>query len=240
MNTAQEQTQYIDRTIVAKMIRNDLKKNFPKTKFSVRSESYSGGGNINVDWIDGPTKKQVEEIIGKYESKGFDGMIDLAYYIGHYMLDDGTIEVLGTDGTSGSMGVVNAYHNPMPKNARKVHLMTGYLFTNRRISEQAHDLLKSIVMKEYGINDNEFNNSTEMWKRYNCHASDLVYRLSVNTAFYDDGTFKSEEIEESYDRAVKENHKELVAFYESLRSMTFREKIDLMKKAQVNGGEIHG
>ena len=46
----------------AKEIRQTLKKRFPLTKFSVRSKPYSMGSSINVSWLDGPTRKEVEAI----------------------------------------------------------------------------------------------------------------------------------------------------------------------------------
>jgi hypothetical protein len=65
---------------VAKLIRVELKKTFPKTKFSVRSSIYAGGSSIRVHWTDGPTKKRVEEVIGHFEGASFDGIIDLKSY----------------------------------------------------------------------------------------------------------------------------------------------------------------
>ena len=66
--------------IGASNIRTELKRTFPGVKFSVRSESYSGGCSINIDWTDGPTGKQVEEIANKYQYGYFDGMEDLYHY----------------------------------------------------------------------------------------------------------------------------------------------------------------
>lgn len=70
-----------DCTIAAKNIKKELALLFPATKFSVKSDRYAGGNSINVTWIDGPTAKQVDEIIKKYESKSFDGMTDSSSYI---------------------------------------------------------------------------------------------------------------------------------------------------------------
>lgn len=66
--------------IAAKNIRIELKKAFPKVKFSVRSESFSGGNAIRVSWVDGPTAAQVEEITSKYRAGRFDGMTDCYDY----------------------------------------------------------------------------------------------------------------------------------------------------------------
>lgn len=64
----------------AKNIRKELKKAFPKTKFTVRTERYSGGDSINVGWTDGPPTEAVKKISDKYQGGDFDGMIDLYEY----------------------------------------------------------------------------------------------------------------------------------------------------------------
>ena len=60
----------------AKNIHIELKAEFPGVKFSVTSKSYSMGNSINVDWTDGPTEKQVDEIISKYQYGSFNGQDD--------------------------------------------------------------------------------------------------------------------------------------------------------------------
>jgi len=67
-------------TETAKAVRESLKQAFPRTKFSVRSKSYSGGSSVSVYWTDGPTTKQVQPILNCFEGAGFDGMQDLKYY----------------------------------------------------------------------------------------------------------------------------------------------------------------
>ena len=59
----------------AKMIRRAVKESFPGVKFSVRC---SRGSAITVKWIDGPTRAAVDTVVGAYEGKTFDGMLDLA------------------------------------------------------------------------------------------------------------------------------------------------------------------
>ena len=70
----------ISLTETAKIVRGLLKKEFPRTKFSIRSKSYSGGSSIDVDWDDGISTKKVEALVGKYHGAEFDGMIDLKTY----------------------------------------------------------------------------------------------------------------------------------------------------------------
>lgn len=67
-------------TEVAKLIRAELKKAFPDTKFSVRSQSYSMGCHINISYTDGPPAKAVEAITDKFCGKTFDGMDDSTHY----------------------------------------------------------------------------------------------------------------------------------------------------------------
>ena len=54
----------IDAVLVAKHIRQDLANAFPGQKFSVRKADYS---TINIEWKDGPTREEVEQIAGKHE-----------------------------------------------------------------------------------------------------------------------------------------------------------------------------
>lgn len=67
--------------VAAKNIRIELKVAFKGgVKFSVKSESFSGGNAIRVSWTDGPTVSQVEEITGKYRAGSFDGSTDCYDY----------------------------------------------------------------------------------------------------------------------------------------------------------------
>ena len=53
-----------DAVLVAKHIRQDLANAFPGQKFSVRKTDYS---TIHIEWKDGPTREEVEQITGKHE-----------------------------------------------------------------------------------------------------------------------------------------------------------------------------
>lgn len=64
----------------ASNIKRELAQAFPGIKFSVKSESYSGGNSIGVRWYDGPTTDEIEKIINKYQECDFDGMQDLKTY----------------------------------------------------------------------------------------------------------------------------------------------------------------
>lgn len=75
------------RVIGAKNIRVELKREFPGVKFGVTSDSFSGGNSINVDWTDGPTSKQVDAVINKYQQGSFDGMTDCYNYENNLFAD---------------------------------------------------------------------------------------------------------------------------------------------------------
>ncbi len=61
----------------AKKIRVALKETFPGVKFSVRSQTYSGGSSVNVSWTDLPLREDVEEVVNRFKSGSFDGMTDM-------------------------------------------------------------------------------------------------------------------------------------------------------------------
>ena len=64
-------------TLAAKNMRIELKHAFPGHKFSVRSKSFSMGNSVDVSWVDGPTEKEVEAIIGKYQYGHYNVMEDI-------------------------------------------------------------------------------------------------------------------------------------------------------------------
>jgi hypothetical protein len=134
----------------AKMIRVALKAKFPGVKFSIRSKSYAGGSSINVNWIDGPTSKAVEEITDPYQGKGFDGSIDMAYYKDSIMLADGTVTYGPTGGTEGSMGYVQASKPKLPEGAKIVHFYVSYIFAERGKSPEAVKKALVAVVEKFG------------------------------------------------------------------------------------------
>lgn len=73
-------TQGCGPVIAAKNIRAELKLAFPGVAFTVRTSKYSGGNSVNVSWMDGPNRQQVERIANKYSGGNFDGMTDSYEY----------------------------------------------------------------------------------------------------------------------------------------------------------------
>ena len=60
----------------AKNIRIELKQAFPGVKFSVRQSLSTYSMCIDVTWTGGPGRKEVDDIIDKYQTSDFDGMTD--------------------------------------------------------------------------------------------------------------------------------------------------------------------
>lgn len=58
----------------AKKIREGLKAKFPGQKFSVRSDSFSLGSAVRIEWMDGPTEAQVSRIAQPHEAVTRDTM----------------------------------------------------------------------------------------------------------------------------------------------------------------------
>lgn len=64
----------------AAAIREELKKEFEKVKFSVKSSNFSGGDSVSIEWTDGPTSEQVDGVVKKYQYGHFNGMDDIYEY----------------------------------------------------------------------------------------------------------------------------------------------------------------
>jgi hypothetical protein len=125
---------YLTCAETAKLVRKDLKKHFPTIKFSVRSDNYSMGATIRINWDNGPTEDQVSNITDVYESKGFDGMIDLAYYKTSFILPSGEVCHGNSEGTQESGGVYERVEREIPPGAEVVSFGSDYVTLSRHIS----------------------------------------------------------------------------------------------------------
>jgi hypothetical protein len=126
---------YISVTTVAKLIRPILKRNFPATKFSVKSDKYSMGASIDIFWRDGPTTLMVETAIGQFASSTFDGMIDMKLSWTSWLLPNGTAIVADNKGTIDSKGTIPAEHNEKPHpDAKLVRFGSDYVTLHRDMS----------------------------------------------------------------------------------------------------------
>lgn len=112
----------IDITSVAKLVREMLKLEFPVTKFSVKSSRYSGGSSISVNWQDGATVKQVEDVVGFYKGASFDGMTDM-----------------------------KSYHHHTNEAGEQIHYGNDYIFFRRSISAEQLAPFADYVAKHYHL-----------------------------------------------------------------------------------------
>lgn len=120
---------------VAKLIRPQLKEHFPDTKFSVRTQKYSGGASINVGWLDGPSEESVRAVVGPYQGARFDGMVDYGWSVSLWLLPDGTVQTAVDRGSAETRGVHPPRSTIKPHDdAELVTFGSLYVSTDRRIS----------------------------------------------------------------------------------------------------------
>lgn len=129
------EAKYLSAADTAKLVRVALKRGFPGTRFSVRTNTYAGGASIDVDWVDGPAYKLVEGVARQFAGSRFDGMIDMKVTVQHWLLPDGTATVASNEGTEGAGGAVPAAREWMPHpDARLVRFSADFIFPRRRTS----------------------------------------------------------------------------------------------------------
>lgn len=100
---------YLQTFETAILVRDALARRWPEVKFSVKSDSYSGGSSVDVHWNETPgvDSKEVDALCDRYEGAGFDGMIDLKYHVTSWLSPEGEMTLAHTGGTAGSMGSVS-------------------------------------------------------------------------------------------------------------------------------------
>jgi hypothetical protein len=151
---------YLSCVDTAKLIRKALKRAFPSTKFSVRSDQYSMGASIHVGWTDGPTKNDVEKVVGCFAGSRFDGMIDLKIAVEHWLNPDGTV-ALARGGGQGST-LPEIIGDPPGPNAQLVHFGADYVFCERRISPERRSELQTEI--EEFVSETFATEEREQWR----------------------------------------------------------------------------
>jgi hypothetical protein len=145
------QYEYLSVKDTAKIVRGALAKAFPGIKFSVRSETYSGGASINVQWTDGPTAQMVDNVVQAYRGKDFDGMIDMATSRGHWLMPDGTATCAHFQGTEGQRGSIREFFGDAPgAGARLVRFGADYIHTRREHSFEMFKRVQEFYKAKYG------------------------------------------------------------------------------------------
>lgn len=118
---AQASPRYISCAETAALVRQALRKAFPRVTFSVRSKTYSGGASITVRWTDGPTSGEVERIAKAFAGASFDGMIDL-----------------------------KSYHESRLENGERVRFAADFVFCERRVSGELLRRALRYCNRKYG------------------------------------------------------------------------------------------
>jgi hypothetical protein len=131
VTTATTPRVYIGRADTAKLLRTALRRAFPDGRFRVRLTS---GSSIDVDYTGGPPLADVDAIARDFAGGGFDGSIDLAYYIDAYVDPADYSRVLGhkTPGSYGSGGYARTVDALVP-GAVLVTFGTTFVFVHRTV-----------------------------------------------------------------------------------------------------------
>jgi hypothetical protein len=123
---------YISAVETAKLVRVSLAREFPGVKFFVRTNQYSNGASIDVEWDDGPGEEMVRSITDVFAGADFDGMIDMQISTYAWLLPDGRAGFCYSPGTVGSRGSIPAAESDVPYGAEIVHFGANYVFAQRR------------------------------------------------------------------------------------------------------------
>lgn len=143
-----ENTKYFTAAETAKLIREQFKKHFPGQKFYVRSETYSGGASIDIDWMDGPTEQAVDRIIAAFNGAEFDGMGDIKLYSSAWLLPDGS--AVFQEYQAQEHGHVTMTAKPHP-DAIPCRFSADFIFTNRRMTtDNARAVIDKVMAQHPG------------------------------------------------------------------------------------------
>lgn len=96
-------TRYVTLDDTLKLLKAELRREFPATRFSIRRDRGTAYGYVTVSWTDGPSDKQVTAITDMYEGEGFDGMTDSSYAIKQVAADGQGNPIVIRYGTRGIM-----------------------------------------------------------------------------------------------------------------------------------------
>jgi len=155
--------EYIGVAETAKLIRAALKKTFPGQKFSVVSESYSGGACININYTGGPATSAVKAITNAYTGGGFDGSIDMAYCRHSWLAPDGSASPAYSSGTENSRGShTSEIGDPHAAGCRYVRFGSDHVFVNRTATDA--DYWACVFLFEKLIGKVVRHNTHENWR----------------------------------------------------------------------------
>ncbi|KFU75412.1 hypothetical protein SAMN04489729_6994 [Amycolatopsis lurida] len=141
------ESRFIDTADVAKLVRKELKKTFPDTKFSVRISRYAGGSSVYVGWTDGPTTKDVDQVVYAFQSGRFESMTDCAYSADSWYCPEHGPRVARTYGCD--LDDNNGLHaSRCCHQAELVHFCATHVSTSRQLSDEFTAELAAKVRKD--------------------------------------------------------------------------------------------
>lgn len=164
---------YLGVAETARLIRPFLKAAWPGVKFSVRSDSYSGGASIRVRWTDGPTTKQVDAVVKPFEGARFDGMIDLKSGVSTWFCPEHGARPAETYGHSYA-----SENGPVLSRccaqSELVHMGADYVFTERKLSPEFEAEMIAELERKTG---ESYDPQKRVWDEW---MSTLLYRHWVD------------------------------------------------------------
>ena len=135
----------------ARLLREQLKARFPGVKFQVITSDRIA---LNVRWVDGPRGAEVSGLAEQYRGGGFDGSIDLAYHVNHWLHPDGSTTVASSPGTVDSGGYISKITSDCPApGCLLVSFGSRYIFCYREMSAESERQLRVKAAAYYGYAD---------------------------------------------------------------------------------------
>jgi hypothetical protein len=102
-----------------------------------------------VAWTDGPSDRDVQDLLNRYAGARFDGSIDLKYTATTWLCPTHGVRVAETYGHSYESG-----NGPVDSRccaaAEHVHLGANYVHASRRITAERRALLEAKVVEHFG------------------------------------------------------------------------------------------
>lgn len=144
---------YLTTAETAKLVRKELKKNFPGVKFSVRSD----GNALRIEYTDGPLSSEVKKITDAYSGAGFDGMVDYEYYKSHYYNElTGEVCLAVNQGSACTGGYVEKEVGSVPTGEgwKLVSFGSKYVFVTHHLSVEVLEEAVEMTSKKLGFDSN--------------------------------------------------------------------------------------
>lgn len=129
----------IDAAAVAAVVRRQLKRQFPSTRFSVRTRRASMSVTVTASWTDGPASARIRAMLDWVEDATFDGMTDCRRRRGPVNIADIADEQTRAELRALTGGV------------QLMRTASHWLDTAREYSPQAWDRVAEEIHRQHGL-----------------------------------------------------------------------------------------